>query len=88
MILKIYEEDSFTSINIEFASNSDPREDIFKYAVKKNWIILEMVTSKQNLEDIFRKLTGSNKIVMMKNTITIFKRELKSFFDSPMAYVF
>ena len=25
---------------------------------------------------------------MMKKTITIFKRELKSFFDSPMAYVF
>ena len=24
----------------------------------------------------------------MKNTLTIFKRELKSFFDSPMAYVF
>ena len=24
----------------------------------------------------------------MQNTITIFKRELKSFFDSPMAYVF
>ena len=25
---------------------------------------------------------------MMKNTLTIFRRELKSFFDSPMAYVF
>ena len=24
----------------------------------------------------------------MKNTLSIFKRELKSFFDSPMAYVF
>ena len=53
---------SFTRINIEFPSNGDPREDIFKYAVDKNWVILEMVTSKQNLEDIFRKLTGNNKL--------------------------
>ena len=61
-IKNISKEDSFTRINIEFPSNSDPREDIFKYAVDKNWVILEMVTSKQNLEDIFRKLTGNNKL--------------------------
>ena len=61
-IKNISKEDSFTSIYIEFPSNGDPREDIFKYAVDKNWVILEMVTSKQNLEDIFRKLTGNNKL--------------------------
>jgi len=61
-IKNISKEDSFTVINIEFPSNGDPREDIFKYAVDKNWVILEMVTSKQNLEDIFRKLTGNNKL--------------------------
>ena len=61
-IKNISKEDSFTRINIEFTSNGDPREDIFKYAVDKNWVILEMVTSKQNLEDIFRKLTGNNKL--------------------------
>ena len=61
-IKDISKEDSFTRINIEFPSNGDPREDIFKYAVDKNWVILEMVTSKQNLEDIFRKLTGNNKL--------------------------
>ena len=61
-IKNISKEDSFTRINIEFHSNGDPREDIFKYAVDKNWVILEMVTSKQNLEDIFRKLTGNNKL--------------------------
>lgn len=61
-IKNISKEDSFTSINIEFPSNGDPREDIFNYAVDKNWVILEMVTSKQNLEDIFRKLTGNNKL--------------------------
>ena len=61
-IKNISKEDSFTRINMEFPSNGDPREDIFKYAVDKNWVILEMVTSKQNLEDIFRKLTGNNKL--------------------------
>ena len=61
-IKNISREDSFSRINIEFPSNGDPREDIFKYAVDKNWVILEMVTSKQNLEDIFRKLTGYNKL--------------------------
>ena len=61
-IKNISKEDSYTRINIEFPSNSDPRKDIFKYAVDKNWVILEMVTSKQNLEDIFRKLTGNNKL--------------------------
>ena len=61
-IKNISKEDSYTGINIEFPSNGDPREDIFKYAVDKNWVILEMVTSKQNLEDIFRKLTGNNKL--------------------------
>ena len=61
-IKNISKEDSFTRVNIEFPSNGDPREDIFKYAVDKNWVILEMVTSKQNLEDIFRKLTGDNKL--------------------------
>lgn len=61
-IKNISKEDSFTRINIDFPSNGDPRQDIFKYAVDKNWVILEMVTSKQNLEDIFRKLTGNNKL--------------------------
>ena len=61
-IKKISKEDSYTVINLEFPSNGDPRENIFKYAVDKNWIILEMVTSKKNLEDIFRKLTGNNKL--------------------------
>ena len=61
-IKNISKEDSYTRINIEFPSNGDPRKDIFKYAVDKNWVILEMVTSKQNLEDIFRKLTGNNKL--------------------------
>ena len=44
-------------IDLEYPKANDPRPDIFNYAVKNNWIILEMVPSKQNLEEIFRNLT-------------------------------
>lgn len=50
--------DNFSTIKIEYSSKSDPRRDIFKYAVKNKWIILEMSESKRNLEDIFRNLTS------------------------------
>lgn len=46
------------TIQIEYPSKADPRKDIFKYAVKNKWIILEMSESKRNLEDIFRNLTS------------------------------
>ena len=59
-IKSISKEESHTQISIEYSKNSDPRSDIFKYAVDKEWIILEMVATKQNLEDIFRNLTKSN----------------------------
>jgi len=35
----------------------DPREDLFKYAIKSKWTILEMSPQKATLEDIFRTLT-------------------------------
>ena len=63
-IKSISKEDSHTNIKIDYPKNNDPRSDIFKYAVDKNWVILEMVATKQNLEDIFRNLTntsGTNK---------------------------
>ena len=59
-IKSISKEESHTQISIEYSKNSDPRSDIFNYAVDKEWIILEMVATKQNLEDIFRNLTKSN----------------------------
>ena len=46
-------------IQIEYQNTSDPRQDIFKYAVEKNWIITEMSVHKRNLEDLFRNLTLS-----------------------------
>lgn len=46
------------TMQIEYSSKSDPRKDIFNYAVGNKWIILEMSESKRNLEDIFRNLTS------------------------------
>ena len=45
-------------IQIEYPMESDPREDIFKYAIKSKWSIIEMSPYKKNLEDVFRSLTG------------------------------
>ena len=44
-------------IQIEYPSDLDPREDIFKYAIQSKWSILEMSVYKTNLEDVFRSLT-------------------------------
>ena len=43
--------------HLEYPRENDPRQDIFTYGVEKGWVILEMSTTKSNLEDIFRKLT-------------------------------
>ena len=56
-IQTINKQNGLTIITLEYPKASDPRPDIFNYAVKNNWTILEMVTSKQNLEEIFRNLT-------------------------------
>ena len=58
-IKSISKEESHTQISIEYSKSNDPRSDIFKCAVDKEWVILEMVATKQNLEDIFRNLTKS-----------------------------
>ena len=44
-------------IQIEYQNSSDPRQDLFKYAIEKDWIITEMSIHKRNLEDLFRNLT-------------------------------
>ena len=56
-IKSITKNNGLKTINLEYPKNKDPRPDIFNYAVENNWIILEMVASKQNLEEIFRNLT-------------------------------
>ncbi len=42
---------------LEYKNSSDPRKDVFEYAVKKKWVLIHMNSSKRNLEDIFRNLT-------------------------------
>ena len=59
-ITSISKEDTYTKINIKYPKNNDPRSDIFNYAVDKDWTILEMFATKQNLEDLFRNLTSSS----------------------------
>ena len=45
-------------VDISYQQGEDPRESIFKYAVKNKWILIEMNTETANLETIFRKLTN------------------------------
>ena len=54
---RISEQNGITMVHLEYPTKSDPRKDIFAYAISKDWVILEMTTAKTNLEDIFRKLT-------------------------------
>ena len=53
------EGDSFL-LTIEYGNSSDPRKDIFKYAVDNSWTITEMTVTEKNLEDIFRNLTSQS----------------------------
>ncbi|MFH1850771.1 MAG: ATP-binding cassette domain-containing protein [Candidatus Neomarinimicrobiota bacterium] len=46
-----------TIIELEYGNDADPREAIFRHAVRSKWVVLEMSASKAHLEDIFRKLT-------------------------------
>lgn len=56
-IQSIVKKDQLTEIMIEYPNTSDPRKDIFQYAVNQSWTILEMSASKRDLESIFRNLT-------------------------------
>jgi len=48
--------DNVTAV-LEYPNDIDPREDIFKHAVKSKWTVLEMSRHKTSLEDVFRNLT-------------------------------
>ena len=56
-IQSIVKKDKLTEIMIEYPNTSDPRKDIFQYAVNQSWTIFEMSASKRDLESIFRNLT-------------------------------
>jgi len=44
-------------LQLEYAKGSDPRVELFKYAVDSNWIITELSPQSANLESVFRNLT-------------------------------
>ena len=58
-ITKITKSKNGYSLNIEYDEKNDPREKLFNYIVKSKWSLLEMTPKSENLEDIFRKLTGN-----------------------------
>ena len=57
-VKKIKKLEESVNITLEYQNTSDPRKDIFNYAVEKGWILTEMTLTRKNLEDIFRNLTG------------------------------
>jgi len=56
-IAGINKQDNSVMINIEYPNTSDPRKEVFNFAIEKGWIVTEMSFSKRNLEDLFRNLT-------------------------------
>ena len=55
--ISLNESNGIQSVQFEYGKNKDPREELFKYAVKNKWSILKMNPRTTNLEDIFRDLT-------------------------------
>lgn len=52
-----YEHGVGTEYEVEAEGEEDIRENIFRKAIEKNWIIIEIHRQKANLEEIFRRLT-------------------------------
>ena len=48
---------------LEYSNNSVPRKDVYEYCVKNEWILLEMTSSTDNLEDIFMNLTKDGEAI-------------------------
>ena len=55
--VSIDETNEVQSLKFEYGKDKDPREDLFKYAIKNKWTILKMNPHTTHLEDIFRNLT-------------------------------
>lgn len=56
-LLDVSENMGIMQVRYEYSKLKDPREELFKYAVHNNWVILKMIPHATNLEDIFRSLT-------------------------------
>ena len=60
-VVEINEKKDHHVIQLEYPQETDPREDLFNYAVNSGWIILKMTPTTTDLEDVFRKLTMEGK---------------------------
>tara|TARA_B100000902_G_scaffold265800_1_gene251874 strand:- start:1739 stop:2683 length:945 start_codon:yes stop_codon:yes gene_type:complete len=59
-LVSMEKSDGIQKIQFEYGKDKDPRQDIFKYAIKNKWVILKMMPKTTNLEDIFRDLTTTS----------------------------
>ena len=60
-VVEIGEKKDHHVIQLEYPQETDPREDLFNYAVSSGWVILKMTPTTTDLEDVFRKLTMEGK---------------------------
>ena len=60
-VVEVNEKKDHHVIQLEYSQETDPREDLFNYAVNSGWIILKMTPTTTDLEDVFRKLTMEGK---------------------------
>ena len=94
------EDDEICKAIVISEADSDIRETVFLCAVLKNkCAILEMHTKEPSLEETFIRLTGNGSRQMAERNSrrrkrrenkmrAIYKRELKSYFTSAIAWVF
>ncbi|PID28551.1 MAG: hypothetical protein CSB55_04260 [Candidatus Cloacimonadota bacterium] len=54
-------ENGFIKAKFEYSGDIDPRPDIFEYIKNAGWTLIEMKKDQISLEDVFRKLTISDK---------------------------
>ncbi|GIS71105.1 MAG: hypothetical protein CM1200mP10_06820 [Candidatus Neomarinimicrobiota bacterium] len=85
-VVNVEEKSDRHVLQMEYAQDVDPREDLFNYAVSSGWVILKMTPTTTDLEDIFRKLTTEGQ-ANEKYTGGI-SREIRSFFNSPKGLYF
>ena len=60
-VVEVNEKKDHHVIQLEYSQETDPREDLFSYAVNSDWVILKMTPTTTDLEDVFRKLTMEGK---------------------------
>jgi ABC-2 type transport system ATP-binding protein len=53
------------SLIVEHGAGSDPRESIFRLAVERNWVLLELAPQRATLEDVFVRLTTREEAVVV-----------------------